>query len=922
MKVDWDNIKYIFQLPLKWYSWIDTKIRHMYGADFINIKHNGYNDGIEVGVDYDSFANEVRKIAGQPEDGWVKSVDNNYPDEFGDVRTNSIKGIDSGSQTYYPDERGIVSVPFSSTVQSVDNVPPDTGGNIQLGAVRSVNGEYYPDDNGNIYLPFGGTVKSVDGVQPDSNGNVWLTAVQTINVTTTGTTVGLDYHDDQMYVANANHGHKMSDIVDGPLVKSINTKLKPDEDGNINLNLPDVPAGQFLVASVDGIAPKDEKGDVKLGAVRSIKVGDTAKDILKPDANGQIDLGKIDGSVKTVNYVEPDDDGNIDLGKLVYTVNEIEPDSSGNIAVTTDNLPGMTNYPTTTQVNTNITNQINPISEKLENLKHDDISDWNTATATFLDVLDVETAGMTVGLDYVSDRYICNVNHGHKLADITDWDDNVKDKLDDDFVTLDTVQTITARKKFSDTVFVSNDDGVMNNGVQIQNEGNIIVRSENQSCGVGFFDKNGQQGSVDLSDGTMRVGAINGSLLLTSNPDGGKDCVLQLGAPPNQAVLYNPPTDDCKIGNAIATVGWVAKNAGGVKSIDTNYTPDDKGNIDLKAVRTEGDQTISGAKWFKNQIVVGPENDGMRAVYGQNRVELYHPTGSSYIDFHSFGDKADYDARIADYQNLLSITTLNKNIEIYAQNNGQVNIAAGKDKAVLNVQPSATTSTASKAIATVGWCNTYLGRVKSVNGNGPDANGNVTISTGGGTVKKVDNVSPDSTGNVTLGAVVTTKVETSGTVVSRTGSYERYVCPTAHGHTAGDINIGNSTVYNWMSGWATSYYSNYFDFLTNQGFVRNLEINGTKVNYGEDGVDRFEFGFAANKWVKTDGTGRLTTSDETPVALPAGTTGLTGDITYVTNITWNGTQLVIEKYKAHFTNGVWTSYTKQTNQTINTVAYS
>lgn len=827
MKVDWDNIKYIFQLPLKWYSWIDTKIRHMYGADFINIKHNGYNDGIEVGVDYDSFANEVRKIAGQPEDGWVKSVDNNYPDEFGDVKTNSIKGIDSGSQTYYPDARGIVSVPFSSTVQSVDNVPPDSGGNIQLGAVRSVNGEYFPDESGNIFLPFDGTVKSVDNVPPDSSGNVRLGALTTLDIADQGSTAGPSYKGDKP-VSPMSHNHEIDEVLgvkneDGTynFVKSINTQLKPDANGNINLNLPDVPVGQYLVASVDGIAPEDEKGDVKLGAVRSIKVGDTAEDILKPDANGQIDLGKIDGSVKTVNYIEPDDDGNINLGNLVYTINEIEPDASGNIAVTTDNLPGMTNYPTTVQVNTNITNQLKPITEKLENLTHNDITDWNTATNAFLDTLDVETAGMTVGLDYVSDRFICNVNHGHKLADITDWDDNIKDKLDDDFVTLDTEQTITGKKEFKQTVAVQSLD--TSTGVQLQTEGLINIRGDTPA--IAFYDKNDSQSdaSITLDTGEQRLefNSQNNDMLIGTSST---DKHVSLVAPQNNAVVNNPPSDDCPVENAIATVGWVRKNAGGVKSIDTNYTPDANGNIDLKAVRTEGDQTINGNKWFKSQIVVGPQNDGMRAVYGQNRVELYHPTGTSYIDFHSFGDKADYDARIADYQNLLSITTLNKNIEIYAQNNGQVNIAAGKDKAILNVQPSATTSTTSKAIATVGWCNTYLGRVKSVNGNGPDANGNVVIETGNGTVKSVDGVSPNSQGNVNLGAVVTTKVETSGTVVSRTGSYERYVCPTAHGHTAGDINIGNSTVYNWMSGWATSYYSNYWEFLTDQGFVRNLEI--------------------------------------------------------------------------------------------------
>lgn len=329
---------------------MDNKIRHMYGADFIRVKHDGYNDGLEVGVDYDSFANEVRKIAGQPEDGWVRSVDNNYPDAFGDVKTNSIKGIDSGSQTYYPDARGIVSVPFSSTVQTVDNVGPDTGGNIQLNAVRSVNDEYYPDDDGNIYLPFSGTVKSVDGIGPDSGGNVFLGALTTLDLANQGAIAGPSYTGDKP-VSPMSHNHMMDELSgardsDGNLtyIKSINTTIKPDRNGNVNINLPDTPAGTYLVASVDGIRPTDVSGNVELSAVRSIKIGDDQ--ILRPDSNGQISLDDIDGKVKTVNDIEPDDEGNVDLGDLVYTVNGEGPDAAGNITINTDNLPGMSDYPT------------------------------------------------------------------------------------------------------------------------------------------------------------------------------------------------------------------------------------------------------------------------------------------------------------------------------------------------------------------------------------------------------------------------------------------------------------------------------------------------------------------------------------------------------------------------------------------------
>lgn len=916
MKVDWDNIKYIFQLPLKWYSWIDTKIRHMYGADFINIKHNGYNDGIEVGVDYDSFANEVRKIAGQPEDGWVKSVDNNYPDEFGDVRTNSIKGIDSGSQTYYPDARGIVSVPFSSTVQSVDNVGPDTGGNIQLGAVRSVNGEYFPDESGNIFLPFDGTVKSVDNVPPDSSGNVRLGALTTLDIADQGSTAGPSYKGDKP-VSPMSHNHNIDEVLgvkneDGTynFVKSINTKLKPDSNGNINLNLPDVPAGQFLVGSVDGIAPNDEKGDVKLGAVRSIKVGDTAQDILKPDENGQIDLGKIDGSVKTVNYVEPDDDGNIDLGNLVYTVNDIEPDASGNIAVTTDNLPGMTNYPTITQVNTNITNQINPISDKLENLTHTDITDWNSATAAFLDTLDVETAGMTVGLDYVSERFVCNVNHGHKLDDITDWDDNIKEKLDDYFVTLDTDQTITGKKEFKDTVGVQSLD--TSTGVQLHTTGLINIKGDTPA--IAFYDKNDSHSdayiTLDVGEQRLEFNSQNNDMLIGTNST---DMHVNLIAPQNNAVVNNPPSDDCPVNNAIATVGWVRKNAGGVKSVDTDYKPDDNGNIDLKAVRTEDTQTINGAKTFTNQVYV--KNSNGTATYYPHAIYLNRASGGPFINFYPDGGGVA--------GTIQSTSTNGLYLSVQAGKNLLLNAEAGK--AILSNHPSADTTTTSKSIPTVGWCNTYFGRVKSVNGKTPDANGNVVVETGDGSVKAVDNVSPDATGNVSLGAVRTIDVETRGVEVNKASTYQRYACPTAHGHRSQDISInGFTNLYDWLSGpfaWGNNQI--YADYLINNvGVEKNLTVDGHATTLDANKNSVVSFGLAANKWLKSDANGHITYTNDTPIALPSGTTGKSQTVTVVTGLSWNGTQLVATRSNLTFTNGALTNVASASNTTINTVAYS
>lgn len=45
------------------------------------------------------------------------------------------------------------------------------------------------------------------------------------------------------------------------------------------------------------------------------------------------------GSVSSVNNTSPDANGNVDLGKIVYKVNNVSPDSSGNVALPIDDAP-------------------------------------------------------------------------------------------------------------------------------------------------------------------------------------------------------------------------------------------------------------------------------------------------------------------------------------------------------------------------------------------------------------------------------------------------------------------------------------------------------------------------------------------------------------------------------------------------------
>ena len=101
-----------------------------------------------------------------------------------------------------------------------------------------------------------------------------------------------------------------------------------------------------------------------------------------------------------------------------------------------------------------------------------------------------------------------------------------------------------------------------------------------------------------------------------------------------------------------------------------------------------------------------------------------------------------------------------------------------------------------------------------------------------------------------------------------------------------------------------------------------IDVVSTVDGHSPDENGAVSFGLAASKWVKTDSSGHLATTNDTPVTLPSGTTGQTGSMTFVTGVSWNGTQLVISRVTITFTNGVATSYTTLANQTIDTVAFS
>ena len=175
MTINWENIKYLFQIPLDWFKAIHNKVFHAYGTNFIRVR-NGDDGGMHIDVDENTFAQQVLDVTGGGSGGGtVKSVDGVVPDSEGNVPLGAIRSINSH---YYPDANGNIEVGLG--VASVNGELPDENGNVEIdvGSVASVN-NVTPDANGNVDL--GSIVNTVNGTAPDANGNVNVGTVRAVN---------------------------------------------------------------------------------------------------------------------------------------------------------------------------------------------------------------------------------------------------------------------------------------------------------------------------------------------------------------------------------------------------------------------------------------------------------------------------------------------------------------------------------------------------------------------------------------------------------------------------------------------------------------------------------------------------------------------------------------------------------------------
>lgn len=630
MKLNWDNIRNIFQIPRQWFLDIQTKIEHAYGTNFIRVDVEGREGGIEIGVIEETFTNMVREIASSSS-GNIVSVDGRLPNasgqiDFGLQPTKWVKTDASGHLSYTDQEP--ISVDATRTGVLYNN--RGTLSYYELTGVGSTKVAGDKHEHGNITSE--GKMKNCFAtgcfVITDENGIITHSDNQTTEHTGSGSDIMSFIKLVEAFEWNTDTA---TPLVNKGLVKTVDGQA-PDGSGNV---------ATLSVKQVNGVSP-DNNGNVNLGAI--VKTINHQV----PDVSGNINVS----GVKSVNNIEPDDSGNVDLGDVVMTVEGNAADINGNVVLT--NVVKQVNG--IAPINGNVTVPIVQLGTGHDQAAygdhehtHNDISDWDDVTSTFIDTLDVATRDVNT-TTYEGEAYVCPTKHKHNKEDIEDLDTTK-------FVTTDTEQVIDAKKAFNGGISFENGDGITRlynsptgqamieaaNSMNISSEALITISGalirdrvpyaevgdetskEVPTCGwvssyvkdQGWVTTDTQQtitsrkkfqsSSSDIEvDGTtiqmiqkgnqppmmdfigsypnmnISIGSIYGVVGNEEQPalvlDGSSQLVLN--APPNMAQLYHAPTVKDATSNAIATVGFVMENSGRVKTVN-NIEPDANGNVQL-----------------------------------------------------------------------------------------------------------------------------------------------------------------------------------------------------------------------------------------------------------------------------------------------------------------------------------------------------
>ena len=427
MDLNFDKYQYLFQIPKEWFQSINNICHRSYPGWLIHIK-DGDNGGKEIFVDYEEFKDAVEGIAG-PSGGTVKSVDGHLPDVMGEVSFNLTP-----SKWVTTDTNGHLTTDSGDPVFTVDGITPDSNGNIDFNLTPSK--WLVSDTNGNItttndtpvtvnsqlagflfnnqgvlsYIPYGTLANTV------AVGNHWHGAVTTdgyINIPSGKTNETFVITDSTGKITTTEEAFKTySNVSDYQTVLNMVKAFNWSSTGT--------PSISGYVKSVNSIGP-DANGNVSLPCIYTVNNRG-------PDTNGNIDVNEVPNDLTGDKWVKTDSNGN-----LITTDADpvtVDSGSSGflfNNAGTLSYIP-YGNAPNTVAVgnHTHNTSQLN-----------NDAGFITTNAARTL----IE------GYGYVTDVEVeaTILSYGYQTE--SDVNSLIDDALED-YVTLNTVQTITANKFF------------------------------------------------------------------------------------------------------------------------------------------------------------------------------------------------------------------------------------------------------------------------------------------------------------------------------------------------------------------------------------------------------------------------------------------------------------------------------------------
>ena len=534
MEINWDSIKYIFQIPRDWFRYIHRKIHNAYGVLFIRVMDGEYG-GMKIDIDKQVFKETVEDAINLDE--YVKSVNDVKPDKNGnvDLNANFLEASDITTPgmlvgTDYKGEQTVCSPNHKHNIKDVD------------GSIKTINGKS-PDENGNVVIP---SVQKVNNIEPDENGNVDL----------------------------------------GTLVKSVNDH-EPDENGKITFS---------VVERVDGVEPVN--GNVPLGAIRSIN------NTIRP-VNGNVDLTNVFAPVEHTHPHTQISDWNKATNDFLKAT---ELTSPGVVVGTDYDDP---DHPVCSPNHKHNAKDI--VNDEESGFVTINTEQNITASKRFtngsnLSVANSDSEGVFVkptGEIAIS----ANTNCGFKMANnqIANLNTNPFQILQDNA----SGSPMTFLQQLNGTLtLVNNVDGpsisVLKDNIYISAKANDYANQPALSVstnGILMTENSGDPDNsavVQLKDGVRIRSKTKCGFLATNNqveiqvPSDDSSKNILLAASANNSKLANQPTDTDENSLAIATCGYVQKNAITIPN--------------GKELKTQNITVVTNVTWNGTQIVVEKKN--------------------------------------------------------------------------------------------------------------------------------------------------------------------------------------------------------------------------------------------------------------------------------------------------------------------------